>query len=151
MAKYTRGNLAVLQIALVVTATPDTAPTVAGDWKQVVQTNEIKIGKERKTISFQNFATNGDDQEVPVGFTPTLSIGEAQWTDDDVTLGILETALDNGDDLWYRVFPKGVVSGKGYQGKMQVKKWELSAPSDGLQTVAHDLSPQGKPAKLPIV
>ena len=147
MAKYTRGKLAVLQIALVSAGTPDTAPTVSGDWKQVVATNEIKIGLDTKTITFHNFATGGDDQEVPTGITPSLSIGEAQWTDDDLTLSMMETAIRNGDDLWYRYFPKGVVDGKGYLGKLLVKKWEQTSPSDGLITVAHDLSPQGVPTK----
>ncbi|GAA3995213.1 hypothetical protein GCM10022631_01720 [Deinococcus rubellus] len=148
MAKYTLGKSAVLQIALVASQTPDTPPSTPADWKTLVVTNEIKIGLDTKTITFEDFETGGGDFEIPVGLTPSLAIGEAQWTEDDVPLGMMETAIRNGDDLWYTAYPKGIVNGKGYRGKLKVKKWEMTMPSGGLITVAHDLSPQGVPDKI---
>lgn len=142
MAKYTRGKLALLQIALVKTATPDVMPTSA-DRKDLCETNSIKIGFGSKTIDFQNFCTGGDTVKIPAGKEPRLEIGEAQWTDDSVALQNMEKAGRENIEVWYFYYPKGLAANKGYYGKLSVTEWDLTSPSDGLSTVAHKLEPIG--------
>lgn len=142
MAKYTRGKLAVLQIALVNAATPDVVPTTA-DRKVLCETNSIKIGFGSRTIDFQNFCTGGNSVKVPAGKDPRLEIGEAQWTDDSVALQNMEKAAREDVEVWYFYYPKGIAANKGYYGKLNVSEWDMTSPSDGLTTVTHGLEPIG--------
>lgn len=142
--KYTRGSLAVLQIALAASASPDVLPKAA-DRKQLLATNSIKIGFGSSSVDFQNFASGGSTIKVPTGKEPRMEVGEAQWTDDDVSLQQMEKAAREGVEVWYVYYPLGVAAAKGYYGKLNVSEWDLTSPSDGLNNVTHALEPIGLP------
>ena len=144
MAKYTRGKLAVLQIALVSPTTPDVIP-LAANRRVLCETNSIKIGFGSKSITFENFCTGGDDVEVPTGKTPRLEIGDAQWTDDSLSLQDMEKAAREDVEAWYFYYPKGLAGNKGYYGKLNVSEWDMTSASAGLTTVQHQLKPVGLP------
>ncbi|KQR33120.1 hypothetical protein [Deinococcus sp. Leaf326] len=144
MAKYTRGKLAVLEIALVVAASPDVL-VAAASRKKLLSTNSIKIGFGTTTVDFQNFASGGSTVTIPTGQTPRMELGETQWTDDDLTAQLMEKAAREGVEVWYVYYPKGVAAGKGYYGKFNVGEWDMTSPSDGLNTVAYSITPVGLP------
>lgn len=144
MAKYSRGKLAVLEIALVSAATPDVLPT-ADKRRHLCETNSIKIGFGSNTIDFQNFCTGGSSIKVPAGKEPRLEVGEAQWTDDSLALQDMEKAAREDVEVWYFYYPRGKAANKGYYGKLNVTEWDMTSPSDGLTTVDHSLEPIGLP------
>lgn len=142
--KYTKGSLAVLQIALVSATTPDVIPTAA-ERKELCETDSIKIGFGSKTIDFANFCTKGATVKVPAGKEPRLEVGDAQWTDDSIALQNMEKAAREDVEVWYIYYPKGVAANKGYYGKMNVSEWDMTSASAGLTTVQHKLEPIGLP------
>ena len=121
MAKFTRGKLAVLHVALANQGDLTAEPAV-GARMHLCATNSIKIGFGGKKIDFQNFCTSGNTVSVPGNKEPKLEIGEAQWADDDASLQMMENAGRDDQYVWYWYYPKGVAAGKGYKGVMLVNK-----------------------------
>lgn len=116
-------------------------------------TDQIEIGGQKGSETVNNFCTGGNDVELSDGSeTPSLSTGDAFWTENDRALQILEAAYDNNDPetnyVWYRIYPLGLGKGKPvYRGLLQVNEWKLTIPSKGFIKMSNGLNPTGKPEK----
>jgi Bacterial pre-peptidase C-terminal domain len=145
-SKYTLGKTAKLLIGAVL-ANATTFPT-RENLMHFCLTNEIKIGIDGTEITFENFCSSGNNVKIPTGDEASLSVGNAQWVLNDDTLLLLENAKRDKTKVAYVYYPAGESAGAGYWGYFNVKKWEVTSPSGGLTTVAHDLNPTGIPDRF---
>lgn len=114
-------------------------------------TDQVEIGSEKGKETINNFCTGGNDVEIGDGSEkPTLTTGDAFWTEKDKAMLILKAAYNAPDEenarVWYRFYPLGKGAGKPvFRGILDVSSWKMTAPSKGLIKMAHGLNVLGKP------
>ncbi|BDP44846.1 hypothetical protein DAETH_48150 (plasmid) [Deinococcus aetherius] len=144
--KVTLGRESIFRVALV---KPDGTTDTSANHKELSLASETTVGFENKTISFSNFASGGDDVEIPVGETGVLELSEMQWIKDDPALVIMETAARNKTPVSYEFLPEGVGAGKAiYKGSMTVNSWVIKSASSATVTVQNPkIASNGMPDK----
>ncbi|MVN88289.1 hypothetical protein GO986_16205 [Deinococcus sp. HMF7620] len=155
MATYTKAELqskVTLGAAAIFEVAPlgvNGAMPATNAYKVLSLGSEVTVGHENRTISFTNFASGGDEVEMPVGATGTVDLSEMQWIADDDALGIMETSATTPAPIAYRYKPKGNGAGKPvYEGVMSVNSWKIKSTVDGLVTVENPtISTAGKATK----
>lgn len=145
-AKVVLGRDSIFRVALV---KPDGSIETSANHKELALASETSVGFENKTITFANFASGGEDVEIPVGVTGKVDLSEMQWIDDDDALTVMETAARDGTPVSYEFLPAGAGAGKViYKGTLTVKSWVIKSSSTGTVTVENpSIAAAGKPDK----
>lgn len=146
--KYRFGKNTVVRAAKVIAFAADGTATKpdAGTFKVLCLHQEVTIGLENGKVDLENFCTGGRTVSVRDGTkTGSMDLGNTTWVEDDDVLQMMEDAAFTeveGDSLiWVEVAPLGLGVGKPvYDLVIDVDSWELSNPSKGVITVAHELS-----------
>ena len=147
---YRFGKNAVLRVA---PGMADGSKPLAASFKVLCLVKDVSIALTNGKISLENFCTGGNTIDIPDGTSMgEMTIGEANWTEADPALLLMEAAAQNtagtetGNDVWFEVCPLGIGTTKPvYDVPAWVEKWELKMPDKGVITVNHTINVYGKP------
>jgi chorismate synthase len=146
--KFRFGKNAIIRTAPVVafaTSGEATKPS-ASAFKLLCLAQDATIGIENTTIDIENFCTGGRTISVrDGGKNGTMSLGNTTWVEDDEAVLMMQEAAfaedETGGLVYVEVLPLGAGVGKPvFDLVIDVRTWELSIPSKGVITVAHELS-----------
>ncbi len=151
--KFRFGKNAILRVAAVTAFAANGSATkpLAANFKLLCLAAEVTIGIENTTIDIENFCTNGRTISVRDGGRDgTMSLGNTTWVEDDAAVVIMQAAAfadsETGGLVFVEVLPLGAGVGKPvFDLVIDVRTWELTIPSKGVITVAHELSVQEGP------